>query len=330
MAYGWSPKYASSENPTMAEAHDVSALGRVAVLMGGTAAEREISLRSGKAVHAALTRVGVDAHAVDFRGRDELLALPGRFDRVFIVVHGRGGEDGTLQGALETLGIPYTGSGVLASALSMDKARTKRLWQGCGLPTPAWMTLDSTSTFDDVSGALAGPPFMVKPAREGSSLGVSLVTDEAGFLAALEAALALDPLVFAEQYIRGGEYTAPILDQRALPLVKLEPRRAFYDYTAKYVSNDTTYRCPCGLPAEAEAAMQALALDAFNSLGCSVWGRIDFMRDEAGQPWLIEANTVPGMTELSLLPMAAREAGISFEALVLAVLAATLPQGSVA
>jgi len=314
----------------MTDGIDVKRFGRVAVLMGGTAAEREISLRSGKAVHAALLRTGVDATAIDFRGREELLALPGHFERVFIIVHGRGGEDGTLQGALEALGLPYTGSRVLASALGMDKARCKRLWQGCGLPTPAWVTLGPDSRYAEVAQALAGPPFMVKPAREGSSLGVSLVLDEAGFSQALQSALALDPLVFAEQYIRGGEYTAPVLHGQALPLVKLEPKRAFYDYTAKYVSNDTTYRCPCGLTAAEEGAVQSLALEAFAALGGSVWGRIDFMRDQAGQPWLIEANTVPGMTELSLLPMAAREAGIGFDELVLGILAATLGEGGAA
>ncbi len=308
----------------MTDAYDPHRFGRVAVLMGGTAAEREISLRSGAAVHAALARSGVAAEAVDFRGRDDLLALVGSFDRVFIVVHGRGGEDGCLQGALELLGLPYTGSGVLASALGMDKARCKRLWQGCGLPTPAWMPLCADTPFSAVNDALAGPPFMVKPAREGSSLGVSLVTDAASYSAALGAAFALDPLVFAEQYIRGPEYTAPVLHGRALPLVRLEPKRAFYDYTAKYLSNDTVYHCPSGLSAQAEEAAQTLALAAFHALGCAVWGRIDCMRDERGQVWLIEANTVPGMTEHSLLPMAARQAGIDFDALVLGILATTL------
>jgi len=312
----------------MTDAGDPRRFGRVAVLMGGTATEREISLRSGAAVHAALMRCGVDAHAVDYRGRDDLLALPDHFDRVFIVVHGRGGEDGTLQGALELLGLPYTGSGVLASALGMDKARTKQLWQGCGLPTPAWMTLERDSPFQQVAETLAGPPFMVKPAREGSSLGVSLVTDAASHAAALETAFALDALVFAEQYIRGSEFTAPVLHERALPLVRLEPKRAFYDYTAKYLSNDTIYHCPCGLTVVEESAAQALALQAFNALGCAVWGRIDFLRDSRGQVWLIEANTVPGMTEHSLLPMSARQAGIGFDAVVLGILAATLAPGS--
>lgn len=308
----------------MADESDPRRFGRVAVLMGGTAAEREISLRSGAAVHAALERCGIDAHAIDLRGPEVLLTLPGRFDRVFIVVHGRGGEDGSLQGALELLGLPYTGSGVLASALGMDKARTKRLWQGCGLPTPSWMPLNAGTPYAAVAMTLAGPPFMIKPAREGSSLGVSLVTDEASYAIALAAALALDPQVFAEQYIAGDEYTAPVLHDRALPLVRLEPRRAFYDYTAKYLSNDTLYHCPCGLTPDEESAAQALALEAFHALGCAVWGRIDFMRDARGQCWLIEANTVPGMTEHSLLPMAARQAGIDFETLVLDILGTTL------
>jgi D-alanine-D-alanine ligase len=310
----------------MVEVADPRRLGRVAVLMGGTAAEREISLRSGAAVHAALVRRGVDAQAIDFRGRDQLLALPGNFDRVFIVLHGRGGEDGSLQGALDLLGLPYTGSGVLASALGMDKARSKRLWQGHGLPTPAWLMLAPDTPFDAVATALAGPPFMVKPAREGSSLGVSLVNDEAEHAAALAAAFALDTEVLAEQFIHGSEYTAPILHGRALPLVRLEPRRAFYDYTAKYLSQDTAYHCPCGLSAAEEGRAQDLALLAFHALGCKVWGRIDFMRDDSGQLWLIEANTVPGMTELSLLPMAARQAGIGFDELVLGILAATLEE----
>lgn len=307
---------------------DPQSYGRVAVLMGGTAAEREVSLRSGSAVTAALQSLKIDAFAVDFRTREDLIQLLNQCDRVFICLHGRGGEDGTLQGALELLGIPYTGSGVLASALAMDKVRCKRLWQGAGLPTPKWLKLGSELSFQDVVAVVGGPPFMLKPAREGSSIGVAMVNTVEEFEPALATALALDPEVFAETYIRGGEYTAPILDDQALPLVKLEPKRAFYDYTAKYVSNDTVYRCPCGLRRDLETVLQELAKAAFDSLGCRSWGRIDLMLDEREQPFLIEANTVPGMTSASLMPRSAAQADISFAELVERVLASSWSEPS--
>lgn len=303
---------------------EVARYGRVAVLMGGTAAERDVSLRSGAAVAKALAEASVNCSAIDLRGPADLLSLPGHCDRAFIAIHGRGGEDGTLQGALEALAIPYTGSGVLASALAMDKLRSKLIWQASGLPTPAWLRLDASTTFEEVVDAVGGPPFMVKPAHEGSSVGVALVDDFETYAPALRAALDLDDTVLAEQYIRGGEYTAPILGDRELPLVKLEPARAFYDYTAKYLSNDTVYRCPCGLDVGAERRIQALARRGFDALGCAVWGRIDFMVDGAGNPYLIEANTVPGMTEHSLMPRSAAQAGIDFTALVLQILDSTL------
>jgi D-alanine-D-alanine ligase len=293
--------------------------GKVAVLMGGRSAEREVSLKSGAAVLAALKRRGVDAHAFDpaEQGLEELKRHG--FARAFIALHGRFGEDGTVQGALELMGIPYTGSGVLASALAMDKWRSKLVWQGAGLPIPDYALLDAGSDFGGVAKRL-GLPLFVKPANEGSSVGISKVKAAGDLRAAYEQAARYDALVIAEAFIGGGEYTVAILDGLALPVIKIEPAGEFYDFEAKYLRDDTRYLCPCGLALEKEAKMRQLAEKAFAVIGGSGWGRVDFLLDEAGNPYLLEANTAPGMTDHSLVPMAARAAGISFEDLVLKVL----------
>lgn len=290
----------------------VSAYGKVALLMGGWSAERDVSLNSGKAVLAALQAAGVDVTAID--ADRSVAGVLGGFDRVFNIMHGRGGEDGVLQGALELLDMPYTGSGVLASALAMDKLRTKLLWAGMGLPTPQYVVMQSVDDCQRVLDELT-LPVMIKPALEGSSIGMSKVSKAEDLLAAYQLA-AQYGVVFAEQWITGTEYTAAILNGEALPLIKLETDQDFYDYAAKYERNDTRYLCPCGLDAGAESALQAVALQAFAAVEAAGWGRVDLMVDESGKPWLIEVNTVPGMTDHSLVPMAAKQAGISFEALV--------------
>ncbi len=297
----------------------MSEFGKVAVMLGGDSAERDVSLKSGAMVLAALLKKGVDAHPFDPReqGLERLAAE--RFDRVFIALHGGHGEDGTVQGALELLGIPYTGSGVLACALAMDKWRSKLLWQAAGVATPAYAMLDANSDFDAVAARL-GLPIMVKPANEGSSIGMSKVRHAKDLRAAYELAARYDPLVLAEQFIEGMELTAAILGDRTLPLIKLETTRDFYDYEAKYVADDTRYIVPCGLPAQAEAGIQAQALIAFRALGCAGWGRVDVMLDRAGRPYFLEVNTAPGMTDHSLVPMAAKAVGLSYEDLCLRIL----------
>ncbi len=303
---------------------DPKQFGRVAVLYGGWSAEREVSLKSGRAVLEALQARGVDAHGID-AGRDVVEQLKaGAFERAFIVMHGRGGEDGVIQGALELLGLPYTGSKVLASALGMDKLRTKQLWLGAGLPTPAFRVLESMADAEAAARELA-LPLMVKPALEGSSIGMSKVRTAADLPAAFAKAAGFGP-VLAEQFIEGGEYTVAILGDRALPPIRLETSHDFYDFDAKYIANDTRYHCPCGLPPEAEVELKSLALAAFRTIGASGWGRVDVMRDGAGRFWLLEINTVPGMTDHSLVPMAARADGMDFGDLVLAILATTLGQ----
>ncbi len=302
----------------------VERAGRVAVLMGGASAEREISLRSGAAVTTALQRAGVDATAVDWDGSLAGALGDSAYDRYFIAVHGRGGEDGKLQAALELAGRRYTGSGVLGCALAMDKSRAKLAWLGAGLPTPPFEIVDERA---DVAALVArlGLPLVIKPAREGSSLGVTLVKLADALPGAIAAARAFDAIVIAERCIvGGGEYTASILGSRALPMIRLETPREFYDYEAKYVTDDTRYLCPCGLDTDDEAQAAALALRAFEVLDGSGWGRVDFMRDAAGRMWLIELNTVPGMTDHSLVPMAAAEAGIGFEELVVEILASAM------
>jgi D-alanine-D-alanine ligase len=305
----------------------VTEFGKVAVLMGGHAAERIISLRSGQAVLEALRRAGVDAEAVDAGDADLVRQLEeGGYDRVFNALHGRGGEDGVMQGCLDVLGLPYTGSGVLASALCMDKLRTKQLWHGVGLPTPEFVLLDGEADLERAAREV-GFPMMIKPIREGSSIGMSKVDEPGQLPSAWDLARQYDQAVLAERWITGAEYTAAILDDTPLPLIRLETGNRFYDYQAKYESDTTRYHCPCGLPAERERDYQRLALDAFRVLDGHGWGRVDFMVDGAGRPWLIEANTVPGLTDHSLVPMAARQAGLDFEALVLRILTTSLREG---
>ncbi|HLY97259.1 MAG TPA: D-alanine--D-alanine ligase [Sideroxyarcus sp.] len=293
--------------------------GKVAVLFGGRSAEREVSLKSGGAVLAALQRSGVDAHAFDPAQRDLSELKKEKFDRVFIALHGRYGEDGTVQGALELLGIPYTGSGVMASAIAMDKWRTKLVWQAANLPIPEYEALTGPTDWNAVADHLDLPLF-VKPSSEGSSVGVTKVKTVGELPAAYAEAAKHDKVVIAESFMSGGEYTAAILNGRALPVIKIEPANEFYDYEAKYLRDDTRYLCPCGLDAAEEAEMQQLALRAFELIGGQGWGRVDFLRDEQGKPYLLEVNTSPGMTDHSLVPMAARQAGISFEQLVLQIL----------
>ena len=293
--------------------------GKVAVLFGGRSAEREVSLRSGAMVLNALRRRGVDAHPFDPQQRDLAALIAEKFDRVFIMLHGRYGEDGTIQGVLELLGIPYTGSGVLASALAMDKWRTKLVWQAAGIPTPRYELLTAASDLDAVAARL-GLPLMVKPANEGSSIGMSKVHDGADLEEAYTLAANYDSVVLAEKFIDGIELTAAVLGGEALPLIRLETPREFYDYEAKYLTNDTRYIIPCGLTPDAEGALQQQVLAAFAALGCSGWGRVDLMLDAAGKPWFIEVNTSPGMTDHSLVPMAARHAGLSFEDLAVRIL----------
>ncbi len=299
----------------------MSGFGKVAVLMGGKSAERPVSLNSGGMVLAALRASGIDAHAFDpaERGLDALIAE--RFSRAFIALHGRFGEDGTLQGALEFLGLPYTGSGVLASALAMDKLRTKQLWHANGLPTPAFELLDSRTDFRAVAGRL-GLPIMVKPANEGSSIGMSKVRAAADLEEAFALAVNYDRVVLAEKFIEGTELTGAILGREPLPLIKLETPRDFYDYEAKYVRDDTRYIVPSGLPQQKERDIQQLCLRAFDALGCRGWGRVDLMVDDSGNPSLLEVNTSPGMTDHSLVPMAARAVGISYEQLCVKILEA--------
>jgi D-alanine-D-alanine ligase len=297
----------------------MSGYGKVAVLMGGRSAERDVSLKSGSMVLAALKSKGVDAHPFDPRdaGLDQLIQQ--QFDRAFIALHGRFGEDGTVQGALEYLGIPYTGSGVMASALAMDKWRTKLLWQAAGIPTPPYELLVGDSDFVGIA-AKTGLPVMVKPAREGSSIGMSKVMSVEKMEPAYQLAAKYDDVVIAERFIAGTEVTAAILGDEALPLIRLETPRVFYDYEAKYFADDTRYICPCGLPHEQEAMVQQTALEAFRLLGCSGWGRVDIMLDQRGQAYLLEVNTVPGMTDHSLVPMAARARGMAFADLVIRIL----------
>jgi D-alanine-D-alanine ligase len=301
--------------------------GRVAVLMGGWSAEREVSLVSGRAVLAGLQRAGVDARGVDV-GRDVLQMLAaGGFDRAFVVLHGRGGEDGVIQGALEVLGLPYTGSGVQGSAIAMDKYRCKLLWQGAGIPTPPFRLLREPADLGGAAEAV-GLPRTVKPAHEGSSIGMTKVERAADLPAAWEAARAFDAAVLAERWVTGAEYTATILGAEALPLIRLETPRQFYDYAAKYQADNTLYHIPCGLPREREQVFQALALEAFRAVGARGWGRVDFLVDGDGRPWLIEVNTVPGMTDHSLVPMAAAAVGIGFDQLVLRILDGAVSTGA--
>jgi D-alanine-D-alanine ligase len=304
--------------------NNVQDYGRVAVLMGGSSAEREISLLSGAASLRALQSAGVDAQGVDTAtGNLYETLVNGDFARAFIALHGRGGEDGVIQGMLETLGMPYTGSHVLGSALGMDKLRTKQVWQSAGIPTPGFMALSSR---DDALAAQESLhyPVIVKPPHEGSSIGISKVDAADELAAAWEQAAHYDEVVLAEQWIEGVEYTAAILGNEPLPLIRLETPNMFYDYAAKYEADTTRYLIPSGLEPARETALQGLARAAFQAVGASGWGRVDFMLDAHGQPWFIEVNTVPGLTDHSLVPMAANAAGIDFSELVCRILDTSL------
>lgn len=294
--------------------------GKVAVLFGGRSAEREVSLKSGGAVLAALQRSGVDAHAFDPAQRDLSDLKKEKFERVFIALHGRYGEDGTVQGALELLGIPYTGSGVMASAVSMDKWRTKLVWKAAGLPIPDFELLTADSDWNAVVQRL-GLPLFVKPANEGSSVGISKVKRVEDLPAAYAEAAKYDSLVLVESFVDGQEVQFPIVSNRVLPSIRIETPHEFYDYDAKYLADDTRYTCP-GLPDEMEKRFADIVLRSFNVLGCSGWARVDLIIDKGGQPYFLEMNTSPGMTDHSLVPMGARQAGISFEQLVLQILEA--------
>jgi len=303
---------------------DTRVYGKVVVLMGGRSAERNISLLSGRAVLRALQAAGVDAYAVDAADESLLDTLQkGGFDRAFIALHGRGGEDGVIQGLLQGIGLPYTGSGVLGSALGMDKLRTKQIWHSAGLPTPEFSVLSNAADVGRVKDMLHYP-LMVKPSHEGSSIGITKVDGADGLMAAWQLASQYDDSVLAEQWIEGAEYTAGILGDDVLPLICLDTPNVFYDYAAKYEADTTRYLIPCGLPAVQEVELQTMCLAAFAAVGASGWGRVDFMLDSAGKPWLIEVNTVPGLTDHSLVPMAASAAGIDFGQLVCRILDASL------
>lgn len=297
--------------------------GKVAVLFGGKSGEREVSLKSGSAVLAALKRQGVDADAFDPATQD--LSDLKKYDRAFISLHGRYGEDGTIQGALDLMGIPYTGSGVMASSVGMDKWRTKLLWRAVGVMTPDFELVNAQSDFEAIEKKL-GLPLFVKPANEGSSIGITKVKNTGDLEAAYLLAAKADPLVIAEKFVGGGEYTVGILGETPLPIVRIVPKNEFYDYEAKYLRNDTEYLCPCGLSAEKETQIQLEALQAFRAVGCSGWGRVDFLMDEAGNHYFLELNTSPGMTDHSLVPMAAKAAGIDFDELVMKILSMTLDE----
>ena len=298
---------------------DARAFGKVAVLLGGRSSEREVSLMSGKAVLAGLQRRGVDAHGVDPAEQPLAALLAESFDRVFIALHGPGGEDGTVQGALEWLGVPYTGSGVLGSAIGMDKLRTKQLALANGLATPPFLVLGGADDCRRAAEEL-GLPLAIKPATQGSSVGMSKVERLEDLPTAWRSASALDPVVIAEPWITGQELTVAVLQGEALPAIRIETPRTFYDYQAKYFADDTRYHIPCGLEAGAERALQRAALAAFRAAGAQGWGRADFMMAADGVPLLLEINTVPGMTDHSLVPMAARAIGIDFDELVWRVL----------
>ncbi|AUA31941.1 D-alanine--D-alanine ligase [Pseudomonas sp. SGAir0191] len=310
----------TSAYDTLPSTLDVKAFGRVAVLYGGKSAEREVSLKSGAAVIGALTDAGVDVVAIDV-GDDLLARLQSeKIDRAFIILHGRGGEDGSMQGLLECLGIPYTGSGILASALAMDKLRTKQVWQSLGIPTPRHAVLASESDCLRASTEL-GFPLIVKPAHEGSSIGMAKVNSEQELVAAWRDAAKYDSQVLVEQWIHGPEFTIAVLRGQVLPPIALGTPHVFYDYDAKYIANDTQYRIPCGLDSAKEQELIDLTARACDAIGIEGWGRLDVMQDEQGRFWLLEVNTAPGMTDHSLVPMAARAAGLDFQQLVLAILA---------
>lgn len=297
----------------------MSRFEKVAVLMGGWSAEREVSLNSGKQVLKALLNQGVNATGIDVDRQICKTLKEENYSHVFNMLHGRGGEDGVIQGALNVLQIPYTGTGVLGSALAMDKLRCKQLWKGVGLPTPDYKVLKSEL---DCANAIKeiGLPLMIKPVLEGSSIGISKVKTDKEILPAWKEAKECGGDIIAEKFIEGEEFTAAILDDQVLPMIRLETANDFYDYQAKYVSDDTNYICPCGLAETVESDLAIIMKNAFDAVMASGWGRVDFMLDKNQQPWLIEVNTVPGMTDHSLVPMAAEHAGISFDELVMKIL----------
>jgi len=293
--------------------------GRVAVLMGGQSAEREISLKSGQAVLDALLAQGIDAHKIDV-GQDVSMQLQaGNFDRAFVILHGRGGEDGEIQGVLQSLALPYTGSDVTSAVLSMNKNISKQLWRHQGLPTAEFEQVTADSDIDSLVNKL-GLPIIIKPVNEGSSIGMTKVKSAEDLYAAITLATEFDAEVIAEKWIEGEEYTVAVLADQALPVIQLKTPNEFYDYEAKYQANTTEYLCPCDLTEQEENQCQQIALQAFASLRMSGWGRVDFMRDHTGQFYLLEANSIPGMTDHSLVPMAAKQAGLSFQQLVWAIL----------
>ena len=299
--------------------------GKVAVLMGGKAAEREVSLRSGAAVTEAFLAQGIDAVSEDVTQLEDLQRIAKEYDRAFIALHGRWGEDGVVQAILDDLGLPYTGSGMASSAVAMDKLRTKWMWMGAGLPTPGFIWVSDVMPLDIDEFDLPFP-VIVKPCHEGSSIGMRKVYDKESLVEAVNYAREFDSEVLVEQWITGREYTGAILNNQALPLIELKTSHDFYDFDAKYKSNDTQYICPCDLDAETESEIQELLLQAFQVLGSKGWGRVDLMLDDDGQAWLIELNSVPGMTDHSLVPMAAKVSGISFEQLVVDILKTTLKE----
>jgi D-alanine-D-alanine ligase len=302
---------------------EMTKFGKVAVLMGGKAAEREISLRSGLAVTNALIQAGIDAVAEDVSCIEDLLRIAESYDRAFIALHGRWGEDGLVQGVLEDLGLPYTGSQMQASAIAMDKLRTKWLWMGAGLPTPGFTWVSEKMPFCEDAFELDFP-VIVKPCREGSSIGMQKVNALSDLKAAVDLAQTFDKEVLIEEWITGKEYTGAVLDGKAMPLIRLQTSHDFYDFDAKYQASDTQYICPCGLTTELETEIKEIVLQAFGVVGAQGWGRVDVMLDDNDQPWLIELNSVPGMTDHSLVPMAAKQAGIDFQNLVIKILETSL------
>lgn len=305
---------------------DARAFGRVAVLMGGWSAERQVSLWSGEAVLSALQKRGVDAHGVDATRENVLSLRRDGFERVFVVLHGGAGEDGTVQAALELQGLPYTGSGVAGSAVKMNKITAKRVWLAEKLPTAPFMELHSLADAKAAARRFRFP-FVIKPAAEGSSVGVTIVKKPAQVAGAWTLARGEGRPVMAEKFVKGAEMTVGVLDGQALPSIRIVPAGEFYDYHAKYIADDTQYHCPSGLPAAQEKKLRALAVDAFRLVGASGWGRVDFIVEKSGKPWILELNTAPGMTSHSLVPMGARAAGLSFDELCWAVLETSLERG---
>lgn len=297
----------------------------VAVLLGGQSSEREVSLLSGEAVLQALRAAGIDAVGIDTAEDGWLQSVADSYPHTFIALHGGDGEDGTVQAALENIAVTYTGSGVAASAMAMDKLRCKTLWQSMGLSTPPFCELSAASDWEEIVSSWG--KLIVKPANGGSSLGMAIVTTASQLQAAYIEAKNYDAVVMAEQWVTGAEYTVAILDGKSLPAIRMETDNSFYDYQAKYLSDETRYFCPCGLDAGKEQALQELALKAFSSIGCSGWGRVDFMQSEDGKFYLLEVNTIPGMTSHSLVPMAAKAADLNFEQLVTEILRLSVDNG---